>query len=210
MTTLQTRRFVSKAELDTALVQRLQSAIADADSGASALMLSGGTTPLAAYSEVGRLAPVHSDRLRVLYSDDRYVPASSEKSNYHQTLPLLKGLNLQEDSVLRVRTELPLEQAAEDYERRLAELLRSNVRVGLGLLGLGADGHTASLFTEADLQRAQGRLAIAVHRPDGMSAVSVTPEFLSQVAELIFVVAGGGKYDAIIGKTGLRPPRPLN
>jgi 6-phosphogluconolactonase/glucosamine-6-phosphate isomerase/deaminase len=94
---------------------------------------------------------------------------------------------------------LPLEQAAEDYERRLAALLKAQVPIKLGLLGLGADGHTASLFRPADLERARGHLAIAVQRPDGMQGISVTPEFLANVQQLVFVVAGGGKYDAIQG-----------
>ena len=197
MTTLQTRRFVSRAELDAALVQRLEEAVSVASTAASAIMVSGGSTPLPAYRELARRAPKPGKQLHVLYSDDRYVPASSEASNYHQSRPLLDALALPETSVLRVRTELSLEQAADDYERRLAELLYSGVRVGVGLLGLGSDGHTASLFSAADLERARGHLAIAVHRPDGMAAVSVTPEFLSHVSEPLFVVAGGGKYDAI-------------
>ena len=96
-----------------------------------------------------------------------------------------------------MRTELILEEAAADYERQLAALLGSGARVGLGLLGLGVEGHTASLFSLADIERARGRLAIAVHRPDGMSAVSVTPEFLAHVQEPLFVVAGSGKEAAV-------------
>jgi len=197
MTTLRTRRFVSRAELDAALVQRLAEAISVTSPAATAIMLSGGSTPLPAYRELARRAPEPGKQLHVLYSDDRYVPASSEASNYHQSRPLLDALALPEASVLRVRTELSLEQAAEDYERRLAELLHAGVRVGVGLLGLGSDGHTASLFSTADLERARGHLAIAVHRPDGMAAVSVTPELLAHVTEPLFVVTGGGKYDAI-------------
>ena len=67
--------------------------------------------------------------------------------------------------------------------------------------GLGADGHTASLFSAADLERARGQLAIAVQRPDGMSAVSVTPQLLAQIAEVVFVVAGGSKRAALAALT---------
>jgi 6-phosphogluconolactonase len=197
MTTLHTRRFASRAQLDAALVERLAQAIADTSVGGSAVMLSGGSTPMPAYRKFAEQSPQHNDNLRILFSDERYVPATSEKSNFHQSSELLEALALPEASVLRVRTELPLEQAAEDYERRLGELLKSKVPIGLGLLGLGPDGHTASLFRAADLDRARGHLAIAVQRPDGMSGISVTPEFLTHVKQLVFVVAGGGKYDAI-------------
>ena len=194
MTTLTTRRFPSRAALDAALAQRLRQAICA--NGASAIMLSGGTTPLPAYRALARGPLPHDDRLHILFSDERYVPSDSDASNYHQSRPLLDALALPATAVARVRTELPLDEAAADYERQLAALLNSGVRVGLGLLGLGADGHTASLFGAADLERARGHLAIAVHRPDGMSAVSVTPDFLSRVEELLFVVAGSGKHDA--------------
>jgi 6-phosphogluconolactonase len=197
MTTLHTRRFVSRTELDAALVERLGRAVADDSGHDVAVMLSGGKTPLPAYRELAARGPVRNTHLHVLFSDDRYVPSTSDASNYHQSCELLNALALPEDSLLRVRTELPLAAAAEDYERRLRALLDAGVRVKLGLLGLGPDGHTASLFDAADLDRARGHLAIAVDRPDGMSGISVTPEFLAHVEKLVFVVAGGGKHDAI-------------
>ena len=195
MTTLTTRRFPSRAALDAALAQRLGQALCA--NGASAIMLSGGTTPLPAYRALARGPLPHGDRLHILFSDERYVPSDSDASNYHQSRPLLDALALPATAVARVRTELPLDEAAADYERQLAAFLDSGVRIGLGLLGLGADGHTASLFGAADLERARGHLAIAVQRPDGMSAVSVTPELLAHVEDPLFVVAGGGKHDAI-------------
>jgi 6-phosphogluconolactonase len=194
MATLTTRRFGSRAALDTALAERLGQAIAAA--GPNAIMLAGGHTPLTAYRALGSRPPAH-ERLHILFSDERYVPSDSEASNYHRARPLLDALALPPQALLRVRTELPLEEAAGDYERALEELLKSGVPIGLGLLGLGADGHTASLFSAADLARARGHFAIAVHRPDGMSAVSVTPELLAQVAAVVFVVAGEDKHDAL-------------
>jgi 6-phosphogluconolactonase len=195
MTTLTTRQFASRAALDAALEARLGAAISRG--GASAIMLSGGNTPMPAYRALAQQPLRHDDRLHVLFTDERYVPLDSDKSNYHQSHELLDSLALPAESLLRVRTELTLQEAAADYERRLSALLSSGVHTGLGLLGLGADGHTCSLFSAEDLKRARGRYAIAVQRPDGMSAVSVTPEFLATVREPVFIVAGGGKEDAL-------------
>jgi 6-phosphogluconolactonase len=193
MTTLAVRRF-SRTALDAALEERLRQAIAAP--GASAIMLSGGTTPLPVYRTLALRPLPHDEGLHVLFSDERYVPIDSEASNYHRARPLLEALALAPSRLLRVRTELPLEQAAADYERQLAALLRSGVHIGLGLLGLGADGHTASLFSASDIERARGHLAIPVQRPDRMSAVSVTAQLLAQVNALLFVVAGADKQGA--------------
>ena len=195
MTTLTTRGFETRGALDSALEERLAQAIAIARPGA--IMLSGGHTPLPAYRALASHPLPHDERLHVLFSDERYVPRDSEASNYHQARPLLDALALAPESLLRVRTELPLAEAAADYERALARLLESGVRIGLGLLGLGADGHTASPFSAGDLARARGHLAIPVHRPDGMSAVSVTPQLLAQIEVLLFMVAGADKEGAV-------------
>jgi 6-phosphogluconolactonase/glucosamine-6-phosphate isomerase/deaminase len=117
------------------------------------------------------------------------VRSDSPESNYLKARPLLDALRLPPQRLLRVRTELPLEDAAADYDRSLSALLAAVGSIGFGLLGLGA-GHTASLFSGADLERAREGPAIAVQRPDGLSAVSVTPELLAHVAEPLFVVAG--------------------
>ena len=201
MPKIEVRRFSTRAELDAALADRLERAIlgtaAQTGSGSPIIMLSGGHTPLPAYREVARRRPQHSDALTIIYSDDRYVPADSDASNYHATRRLLDALDLPEDQVLRVRTELPLEEAARDYENHLRALLDSGARIGLALLGIGPDGHTASLFRAEHLQQSRGRMAIAVQRPDGMQGISVTPEFLAHVSDPLFVVAGSGKHDAI-------------
>jgi len=203
MTTLSVSRFHSRAALDAALAERLGQALAAR--GASAVMLSGGSSPLPAYRALGARPPSHDDRLHILYSDERYVPAEAAASNYHQIRPLTDVLGLPEESLLRVRTELPLAQAAADYDRRLSALLSAGLHIGLGLLGLGADGHTASLFSAGDLERGRGRFAIAVDRPDAMQAVSVTPELLATVREPLFVVAGPGKESAVAALLGQDP-----
>ena len=189
------RRFADRAALQQALEERLRAALTLPEP--APVMLSGGSTPIPAYGELGRRGTRGAPGLAVLFSDDRYVPVSSDQSNYHQSRPLLDVLALPPEQVLRVRTELPLPQAASEYDRALRTLTSGGRRIGLGLLGLGADGHTASLFGADDLERARGQYAIAVHRPDGRDAVSVTPAVLERVEELVFVVAGEDKRAAV-------------
>jgi 6-phosphogluconolactonase len=195
-TEFRVRRFASRAELEEALAERLRIEI-EASAERVTLMLSGGSTPLPAFRALGAQQLAPAPGLSIFYSDDRYVPITSEASNFHQSQPLLNALP--DAQVLRVRTELPLERAAEDYEQQLATLLRTAPALRFGLLGLGADGHTASLFSHADLERAAGRLAIAVHRPDGRDAVTVTPDVLSRFDSLLFAIAGADKRAALRG-----------
>jgi 6-phosphogluconolactonase len=189
------RRFAVRAELDAALAERLRVAVTDGAS--SALMLAGGTTPGPAFGLLAQRPPRAAPGLYILYSDERHVPSDSSASNYHLSAPLLNALALPAAQVLRVQTELPLEAAAQAYEERLQSLLGEKLPVHLGLLGLGADGHTASLFKQADLAAARGRLAIPVQRPDGRTAVSVTPDWLARVEQILFVVAGSDKRAAL-------------
>lgn len=191
MTIIAMRRFASNAEFDAALAERLERAISGPAAANTAVMLSGGRTPLPTYREVAARKPAPAKGLHLLFSDDRYVPADSESSNYFQTRLLVDALAA---AVLRVRTELPLEEAVANYEQQLAAMLDSGVKITLGLLGLGADGHTASLFNTANLEQARDKLAIAVQRPDGLQGVSVTPRLLAQVAEPLFLVTGADKH----------------
>ena len=190
---MKVERFKDRAELDGALALRLRQAI---ESGGG-IMLSGGNTPRNAYLQLSTLPLRAASSLALLFSDDRYVPEDSPASNYRMASPLIESLRLRDAQVLRVRTALPLEEAAADYERQLSGLLAAQSTVRLGLLGLGADGHTASLFAAADLERARDHLAIAVQRPDGMQAISVTPSLLARVDRLVIAVTGQEKQSAL-------------
>ncbi len=182
-----------------AIEERLQQVLTGGSGNRPVVMLSGGSTPIPAYLELAKRHLTPAPGLTVLFSDDRYVPSDSDQSNYHQSRALFTSLGLADEQVLRVRTELALQQATADSQNRLAQLLASERRITLGLLGIGADGHTCSLFSAADLERARGKLAISVHRPDGRDAVSVTPTVLERVDELIVLVAGADKRAAVAG-----------
>ena len=191
------RRFDQAADLMAAAAAALVEHLARPLAVPHAVMLSGGQTPQPVYCALGLRPLVVDPRAYVLFSDDRLVPADSAESNYHTALPLLRAAQVPPARVFRVRTELSLEVAAARYDEDLRGFLAGGGRITLGFLGLGADGHTASLFTPADVRRGQGALAVAVPRPAGPHRVSVTPALLARVEQLVFLVAGADKQEAV-------------
>ncbi len=190
---MKTRWFDSYEELAGDLVDFLAEAIEETTFGRRAIMLSGGETPLPAYRMLAERDVVTPDNVYVLLSDERFVPVTAPDSNYGNIAPMLHTLGFPDHRILRVHTDVPIEEAAQHYDGQLHDFLKTGGRVPIGLLGLGADGHTASLFTEEDLRSPEDRYAIAVTRPEKPDRVSVTPAFLSHVSSLIFLVSGPEK-----------------
>lgn len=162
-----------------------------------AVMLSGGRTPLAVYEELARRKIQPSAFLSLIYSDERAVPVDSPENNYRSTLPLLGALRLPPERILRVHTELGWHESAERYHAELERFLASGGRIPFGLLGLGADGHTASLFTAEDIDRAPDRFAVAIPKARKPDRVSVTPKLLGYIDRIVVLAAGPDKREIV-------------
>jgi 6-phosphogluconolactonase len=155
------------------------------------IAVSGGSTPGPAYEEAARLAPDWS-RAELWFADERCVRPDDERSNYRLVRErLLDRLERPPGVEHRVRGELPAERAADEYEAELR-----GVGLELVLLGLGADGHTASLFPNDPALEEEGRNAVAVRRPD-VDRVTLTLPVMRGAAAVLFLVVGGDKADAV-------------
>ncbi|MBN1269710.1 MAG: 6-phosphogluconolactonase [Kiritimatiellae bacterium] len=162
-----------------------------------AIMLSGGQTPQPVYDRIAGEPFTPPAGLHLFLSDERMVPAAHPDSNYGRCRRMFSALGLGPDRALRVRTELPLAQAAAAYGQDLTNLLRAGATVSLGLLGLGADGHTASLFSREDALGNHDRLVIPVHRPKPPDRVSVTTNLIARIEHVVLLVAGADKRDVV-------------
>lgn len=128
-----------------------------AERGIFRIALSGGRTPIPVYREWAETAGgLPWERVQVTFSDERCVPPDDEQSNYRMARhALLESVPIPEGNIFRIQGELSPEEAADEYEARLAQLAsrfeEPRYRHDLLLLGMGPDGHTASLFpgTEA-------------------------------------------------------------
>ena len=133
------------------------------------IALSGGNTPRAVYSEMAK-RDVPWEKFQFSFGDERCVPPENEQSNFRMANEaLFRPALVPESSILRMRGEIDPPQAADEYQRHLDALAAKGgekiYRHDLILLGLGDDGHTASLFpgTEALLERE--RRVVANHVP---------------------------------------------
>ena len=141
-----------------------------------------------------QLAPGDWRLFHILWGDERCVPPDDLRSNYRMAKEaLLDRVPIPADQIHRIRGEDDPEKAAADYERELRALLGSE-GLDLVLLGLGEDGHTASLFPGQAAVHEAARWVVAVPAPDGtMWRVTLTPAVLNAARNVTFVVSGAGK-----------------
>lgn len=185
------------ASLLAALIDEAQAA-----RGIAHVALAGGNTPRRTYE---LLPPLVVDPANVewWFGDERCVPADDPDSNYQLiTETLLRAPTVTADRVHRIRGELPPEEAAQRYEAEL----RGTVPLGddgiptldVAFLGLGEDGHTASLFPGDPVLEVRDRLAVpvvAVKPPP--NRITLTLPVLRAARSVVILATGSGKRDAV-------------
>ena len=156
------------------------------------IFLSGGSTPRRAYELAAEVEPDWSGA-SAWWGDERCVPPDDERSNFRLARETrLDRLTVQPE-IHRIAGELGAEEAADKYERELGGEMQ-----GLVLLGLGPDGHTASLFPNAPSLEERDRLVIGA-KPGlepFVDRVTLTLPALAAADEIVFLVAGEDKADA--------------
>lgn len=163
--------------------------------------LSGGSTP----SEMYRLLASDPYRDRVdwkktffFWGDERCVPPDYEGSNYRQALnTFLSKIPIPDENILRIKGEMEPAEAAKSYIRTLKRFAVPPLdwpRFDLVLLGMGDDGHTASLFPGSPVDSSAPALAVIAHyqgRP--ANRVTLTPPVLNSARKVLFLVTGKNK-----------------
>ena len=189
--------------------------------GRFSLVLSGGTTPRPLY-ELLAAPPFRSaidwSKVEFFWGDERVVTPEDPSSNFRMARDaMLDKLKIPPAHVHRIRAELPdLDAAARDYEEEIERVLGQVAGVGrrpphfnLFLLGMGADGHTASIFPDTDALSETERWIIPVNVPSlGVKRITMTPPLINSAHFIIFMVTGAAKADVVAGVLqGPRDPR---
>ena len=160
---------------------------------ARTLVLAGGSTPRRAYELLADIPDVPWGRVTVLFGDERCVPANHADSNYRMAREALLD-RVAPATVHRMPAELGPDEGAKLYSPVVAAL----APLDFVLLGIGEDGHTASLFPGHAAVNAQG-WAIGIHDspkppPD---RVTLTLPVLSAARRVVVLATGAGKADAV-------------
>lgn len=181
--------------------------------GRAFLSLAGGTTPEPLYrvlAAAGRAAAPW-DRVDWLFGDERCVEPSSPDSNYGSAKrTLLDPLGVAADRVHRIEGERrPPARAAELYEERLRAVFgSSDPGFDIALLGIGPDGHTASLFPGSGALDETRRWVVAVRAPEGYEPaerITVTLPVLNGAGAVVFLATGANKAAAVAAVVGGTP-----
>jgi 6-phosphogluconolactonase len=156
------------------------------------IALTGGTTPEQAYMKAAKHEPDWSN-VEIWWSDERCVPPDNDLSNYALAKrTLLDRLERDPRAVHRIKGELGKEQAAADYESELGETV-----FDLELLGIGKDGHVASLFPNAPTLRETRRVLPAEPGLEPfVERVTLSIPALNSAGEILFALSGAEKAEA--------------
>jgi 6-phosphogluconolactonase len=193
--------------------------------GRFAVALSGGSTPRPVYERLARdpyRDSINWQRVHVFWGDERCVGIEDPRSNAGMVLTaLLNAVPLPPGQIHPMRCAESPETAARAYEKELKSFFGGGLpRFDLVLLGLGEDGHTASLFPNSPALAEPVRWVAAVRRDgENLDRITLTPPAINAAAEVVFLVSGRSKaavLKEILGSEGdpVRFPaqriRPLN
>ena len=169
--------------------------------GRFTVVLAGGSTPKATYDILARdyAGRIDWSKVHVFFGDERAVPPDDDDSNYKMVREALLD-HVPIGSVHRMQGELPPGEAAEAYEEELRGFFGPEElpRFDLILLGIGGDGHTASLFPETSALEVHDRLVVAnpVLKLE-TTRITLTAPVINAAHAVYFLVAGDDKADAL-------------
>jgi len=168
------------------------------------IALSGGSTPKLLFnllaSEYVDSIPWHF--VRLFWVDERCVPPTHAESNYGMTYEnLLKSVPIHDANVFPIQGETDPEKEAQRYQNTLRTQLPSSnglPKFDLVLLGMGDDGHTASIFpNKLSLLHSDQLVAVSVHPVSNQKRITITGQLIDHADEVIFLITGASKANVL-------------
>ncbi|MFQ1047505.1 6-phosphogluconolactonase [Avibacterium paragallinarum] len=164
------------------------------------ISLSGGSTPKLLFKTLAAVPynqAIQWENLHFWWGDDRMVAPSDPESNYGEVQKLLfDHIEIPAENIHRIRGEAPVEQELVRFQKELAEVV-PNGEFDWIILGMGADGHTASLFPHQTNFDDENFAVIAKHPETGQVRISKTAKLIEQAKRITYLVTGASKAEIL-------------
>mgnify|MGYP006177565927 FL=1 len=188
-------QFIESSDFVGDAVNIIASALSGEGNQPHRISLCGGSTPEPVYQA---LAEVQLDwsNIEITFGDERCVPPDHEDSNFKMASgSLLNKVPLNQMNILRMRGELDPVDAAREYEDSLRQRSETGIYThDLILLGMGEDGHTASLFPGTGALNESDRWVVSNHVPQkGESRITFTYPIINAARKILFLIRGEDK-----------------
>ncbi|MFS4468071.1 6-phosphogluconolactonase [Maribacter sp. 2210JD10-5] len=168
------------------------------------IALSGGSTPKIVFDELATNFQEDIDwsNVHLYWGDERCVPPTDNQSNYKMTVEhLLSKIDIPEENIHRIKGENSPEYEAERYSEILGEWIpkkNSIPHFDLVILGMGDDGHTASIFPhEINLWDSEKLCEVANHPETGQKRITLTGKVINNASVITFLVTGESKKEKV-------------
>lgn len=168
------------------------------------IALSGGSTPKIVFDELAarQLPKGEWHKVHLYWGDERCVPPDDPDSNYKMTVEhLLSKIEIPDENIHRIKGENEPRKEAERYGGVLKNelpVVDGIPKFGLVILGMGDDGHTASIFPhEIDLWKSNKVCEVAEHPETGQERITITGKVINQAGTVAFLVTGKGKAEKV-------------
>lgn len=176
----------------------------DQDQDKITIALSGGSTPKVLFKILAAQykESMPWEKIHFFWGDERCVPPDHPDSNYNMTKELmLDPIGFPKSQIHRVKGEINPEKAASAYEKVITQIVPQQDGwpvFDLIILGMGSDGHTASIFPhEMELLEADTICAVATHPESGQKRISLTGKVINRARQICFLVTGDSKKEKV-------------
>jgi 6-phosphogluconolactonase len=176
------------------------------------IALSGGSTPKAIFDVLAMnfQDKIDWNKIHLYWGDERCVPPTHDESNYKMTVDhLINKVTIPKENIHRVYGEKPIQEATSLYIQQLKKtlpLVNGLPQFDIVILGMGSDGHTASIFPyQIELWNNEDICVPAQHPESGQARVSLSGKIINHAIETFFLVTGkdkAPKLDEILNRKG--------
>lgn len=170
--------------------------------GRFVVALSGGSTPKSIYKALvseDKSKEINWSKVHLFWGDERPVPPEHEESNYHMAMEAGLGrLPIPTDQIHRMKAEADIENNAAEYEKKIRQTLGKNKGFDLVMLGMGDDGHTASLFPDTKALHEEKKWVVSNEVPQ-KNTIRMTLTFpcINSAMNIAVYVLGPSKKDML-------------